>query len=139
MEIELITSYDDLQKAAKVMQVLRHQYSLEELIVAMESQIKLGYKIAVVREGDTVLSVVGFWIQQKLAWKKHLYVDDLVTAKTARSKGTGKALLDWLKAYAKEQECKQMHLDSGVQRFDAHKFYLREGFKIASHHFSIEL
>jgi len=31
----------------------------------------------------------------------------------------------------------QLHLDSGVQRYMAHKFYLREGFIIASHHFSI--
>ena len=45
--------------------------------------------------------------------------------------------MDWLKCHARENECEQIHLDSGVQRFPAHRFYLREGFDIASHHFSI--
>ncbi|MGZ5001726.1 MAG: GNAT family N-acetyltransferase, partial [Chthoniobacterales bacterium] len=30
-------------------------------------------------------------------------------------------------------------LDSGVQRFDAHRFYLMKRMKISSHHFSLEL
>jgi hypothetical protein len=42
------------------------------------------------------------------------------------------------KFYALEQGCRQLELDSGVQRFGAHRFYLREGFDISSHHFSIE-
>jgi hypothetical protein len=29
-----------------------------------------------------------------------------------------------------------VHLDSGVQRKDAHRFYEREGMKLASFHFS---
>ena len=46
-------------------------------------------------------------------------------------------MLDWLKSYAQKNDCGQIHLDSGVQNFSAHRFYLREGFNIASHHFSI--
>ena len=46
-------------------------------------------------------------------------------------------MMDWLKGHAREHGCGQIHLDSGIQRFPAHRFYLREGFNIASHHFSI--
>jgi hypothetical protein len=46
-------------------------------------------------------------------------------------------MLSWLKSHARELGCSQLHLDSGVQRFTAHRFYVREGFKISSHHFSI--
>jgi hypothetical protein len=46
-------------------------------------------------------------------------------------------MLDWLKAHALELGCRQLQLDSGVQRFGAHRFYLREGFHISSHHFAI--
>jgi hypothetical protein len=46
-------------------------------------------------------------------------------------------MIEWLKAHARELGCRQLHLDSGVQRFGAHRFYLRHGFNIASHHFSI--
>ncbi|MEH2265848.1 hypothetical protein [Nostoc sp.] len=41
--------------------------------------------------------------------------------------------------YAKNHGCKHLSLDSGVQRFGAHRFYLMERMKITSHHFGIEL
>jgi hypothetical protein len=31
--------------------------------------------------------------------------------------------------------CEQMHLDSGIQRTEAHRFYQREGMTMASLHF----
>ena len=54
-----------------------------------------------------------------------------------RSKGAGAEMMRWLKAHARELGCEQLHLDSGVQRFAAHRFCPREGFEISSHHFSI--
>jgi GNAT superfamily N-acetyltransferase len=66
-----------------------------------------------------------------------LYVDDLVTAERHRSTGAGTRMLDWLKAHALALGRRQLQLDSGVQRFGAHRFYLREGFHISSHHFAI--
>jgi GNAT superfamily N-acetyltransferase len=63
-------------------------------------------------------------------------VDDLVTAESERSKGHGKALLEWLKRLAIEDGCDAFHLDSGVQRKRAHQFYLREGMELSSYHFS---
>jgi hypothetical protein len=32
-----------------------------------------------------------------------------------------------------------LHLDSGVRRFDAHRFYLNKRMNISSHHFSMVL
>ena len=48
-------------------------------------------------------------------------------------------MLDWLKAYAKELGCQQLHLDSGVQRFATHRFYLKQRMDITCHHFAVEL
>ena len=74
-----------------------------------------------------------------LAVGKHIYVDDLVTDATTRSKGHGKLLLDWLKVEAVRLGCVRLQLDSGTQRKDAHAFYLREGLRIESFHFGIVL
>ena len=68
-----------------------------------------------------------------------VYTADLVTDDAQRSNGHGARLLQWLRVAAAEAGCDELHLDSGVQRFDAHRFYLRLGMKIASHHFSEEL
>jgi GNAT superfamily N-acetyltransferase len=86
-----------------------------------------------------VRAVAGFRIAEFLAWGRILYVDDLVTASAQRSRGHGQALFDWLVARARANGCAQLHLDSGVQRFDAHRFYLRQRMSITSHHFALQL
>ncbi|MDQ3552225.1 MAG: GNAT family N-acetyltransferase, partial [Bacteroidota bacterium] len=70
---------------------------------------------------------------------KSIYIDDLVTAPTARGKGFGGALLKYVFDEAREAGCQSVHLDSGVQRFAAHRLYLNNGFNITSHHFALEL
>ena len=67
------------------------------------------------------------------------YVDDLVTDESERSLGYGGALFDWLVAEARAEGCGKLELDSGVQRFAAHRFYLTKRMIISSHHFSLEL
>lgn len=101
-------------------------------------QRESGYLLAFVEDAG-VKSVAGFRISEFLAWGKILYVDDLVSTSAARSKGHGKLLLDWLVVRARAAGCAQFHLDSGVQRFDAHRFYLRERMIISAHHFSLAL
>src|SRR6267142_4051342 len=108
------------------------------LIAQIKEQQKGGYQLAYVESDDTVLCVAGFVVSTKLAWGKHIYIDDLVTGEHYRRSGAGGRMIDWFKSYACERGCQQIHLDSGVQNFAAHRFYLRQGFNIASHHFSIK-
>lgn len=82
-----------------------------------------------------MVAVAGFRVGENLAWGLFLYVDDLVTLPTQRSRGYGARLLAWLKERAANEGCQQMHLDSGIQRKDAHRFYEREGMTMASFHF----
>jgi GNAT superfamily N-acetyltransferase len=85
------------------------------------------------------VAVVGFRVGENLAWGRFLYVDDLVTLPGERSHGYGKALLDWLENYATQESCGQLHLDSGIQRKEAHRFYEREGLKVSSYHFAKDI
>jgi GNAT superfamily N-acetyltransferase len=84
-------------------------------------------------------AVAGFRLVEMLAWGRSLYVDDLVTDSAERSKGYGESLMRWLIDCARATGCEELHLDSGVQRFDAHRFYLAQRMKISSHHFAIDL
>jgi GNAT superfamily N-acetyltransferase len=102
-----------------------------------------GYHLAYLideQAGDgEVKAVAGFRISECLAWGKFLYVDDLVAKSRDRSKGYGGALFDWLVEYAKSEGCDQFHLDSGVQRFAAHRFYLTKRMLIEAHHFGLKV
>ena len=64
-------------------------------------------------------------------------MEDRVTGESARSLGYGGALFDWLVAESRAAGCKNFQLDSGVQRFAAHRFYLKHGMDITSHHFAM--
>ncbi len=140
MHIQIARTDTDLERISPVLRQLRHRFDTPALIAQIKTQLAEGYRLAFVESDDgQVLCVAGFVITIKLAWGRALYVDDLVTDADARSTGAGTFMMDWLKAHAREQGCAQLHLDSGVQRFDAHRFYLRERFCIASHHFSIDL
>ena len=98
-----------------------------------------GYELAYLAAG-TVKAVAGFRISENLAWGKFLYVDDLVAGSSDRSQGYGGILFDWLVDYARAAGCDEFHLDSGVQRFDAHRFYLRmDGYRGASLWFEVKI
>ena len=49
--------------------------------------------------------------------------------------GYGKLLLEWLKNRARAEGCAELHLDSGIQRKDAHRFYERNGVEASGHTF----
>ena len=68
-----------------------------------------------------------------------VYVDDLVTDENRRSTGVGHALIDGLAERARTLGATALTLDSGTQRRDAHRFYLRERFDITSFHFNKSL
>lgn len=88
---------------------------------------------------ETPVAVAGFRLGHNLAWGRFLYVDDLVTRADRRSSGHGQRLLEWLIDEAKRLECDQLHLDSGVQRHDAHRFYRRRGLVATAHHFAMPI
>ncbi len=75
------------------------------------------------RDHGKPVAAAGFRIGENLASGKHLYIDDLVTLPAVRSKGYGAALLAWLVELAKSEGAQQLHLDSGTERIDAHRFY----------------
>jgi GNAT superfamily N-acetyltransferase len=119
-----------------VMLQLRPALPFEEYLPTVKRMMQSdGYRLVALHENDVVLAVAGFRFMEKLSSGKILYVDDLNTDQRERSRGYGKALLDWLKAEARANGCVQLHLDSGVQREDAHRFYFRESLTINAYHF----
>lgn len=139
MTIHPIHSQADLLKALPVLRQLRPDLTAQTLPTLAAAMRSEGMRMALLLKDERVATVASYRIATCLAWGKHLYLYDLVTDETTRSGGCGAAMLDWLIDQARREGCVQLHLDSGVQRFDAHRFYLRHRFQITSHHFAIKL
>lgn len=122
------------------MRELRPQHvDVETFVTQVERMRTGGYQMAYLETDDIVRAVAGFRVSEKLSAGKFLYVDDLVTRATDRSLGYGGLLFDWLVEYAAAHDCAQFQLDSGVQRFAAHRFYLQKGMDITCHHFGMAI
>jgi len=139
MRIALAREDHEIQSCYQVMAELRPHVMPDEFLSRVKKQSEVGdYKLAYVLDGE-VKAVAGFRISECLGWGKFLYLDDLVSKSSDRSKGYGGALFDWLVEHAKENGCDAFHLDSGVQRFGAHRFYLNKRMIIGAHHFTLKL
>jgi GNAT superfamily N-acetyltransferase len=138
--VRTLTTDDDILAARRVMRQLRPQISETSYLETVRRMMKTdGYLQAAVFEGEAVVAVAGYRFMEMLFSGKTLYVDDLNTDEARRSRGHGKMLMDWLKREAKDRQCMQLQLDSGVQREQTHRFYFREGLTINSYHFRIDL
>lgn len=119
---------------------LRPHLARSEFVTRVQRQIRNhGYVLVYLSTEGQVVAAAGYRITEFLAWGRTFYVDDLVTPAVSRNLGYGGKLLDWLIEKAKESLCDQFHLDSGVQRHDAHRLYLSRKLQISSHHFSKQL
>jgi GNAT superfamily N-acetyltransferase len=140
VKIAIAESEADVRRCYEVMRELRtHIATVDEFLERVRRQQEQGYLLAYLEAADQVRAVAGYRYMDMLFHGRVLYVDDLVTREADRSAGYGGRLFDWLVEQARQRDCDFLDLDSGVQRFDAHRFYLMKRMKIASHHFSLPL
>ena len=137
--IHVAAGEEEIRRCFPVLKQLRLHLDESAMVRQVMRQQAQGYFLAFLESESEVRSVAGYRFLENLASGKLMYVDDLVTDLEDRSRGFGQMLFDWLVAEARNNGCGQLTLDSGVQRFGAHRFYLRKGMDIVSHHFAMRL
>jgi GNAT superfamily N-acetyltransferase len=139
MNVALATTDAEIERCFPVMQQLRPHLVSTEFVARVRRQQAEGYRLAYLGDAGAVCAVAGFRIFDKLHSGRTLYVDDLVTDAAQRSRGYGENLFTWLVTHARAEGCDGLDLDSGVQRFGAHRFYLNRRMDLTSHHFFLDL
>jgi GNAT superfamily N-acetyltransferase len=138
--IAIAKSVDEIRECHAVMRELRtHIHNAERLAERVERQQREGYQLAYLTVDDEIRAVAGYRLMESLFSGKFLYVDDLVTREGDRSRGYGGELFDWLMQQARQNGCESLELDSGIQRSEAHRFYLLKRMHISSYHFRIKI
>ena len=140
IDIRLANTPEEIRHCHPVMLELRPPFQdPEQFVQRVLRQQKQGYLLAFLESEGDVCAVAGYRFLESLFSEKFLYVDDLVTRESSRSLGFGGDLLDWLIEQARVHGCENLELDSGVQRFDAHRFYFSKRMSISSYHFRIKI
>ncbi len=136
---EIITANknEDIALCFPVYRELRSQLIDEDsFIKQILRQQEAGFKLIFTKDSTTVVACAGYRLLEMFGWGKMIYIDDLITKEDARGKGYGRHLLNYIEEQARLLNCKEIHLDSGYQRHNAHRLYLRQGFQLSCHHFS---
>src|SRR5213082_2824160 len=139
-QITIANTPAQIRRCHPVMRQLRPLFQdPEHFVERVLRQQKQRYLLAFLEFDGEVRAVAGYRFLESLFSGKFLYVDDLVTQAADRSLGFGGKLFDWLVEQARANNCENLELDSGVQRFDAHRFYLLKRMNISSYHFRIKI
>ena len=137
--IRIANTDQEIFQCFPAMKQLRTHLNDSTFVATIRKQQQGGYQLVFLEDDSRVVAAAGFRVLDKLDVGRSLYVDDLVTDTTQRSSGHGKRLFDWLVQRARAENCVGMELDCGVQRFDAHRFYLTNRMFISSHHLALKV
>ena len=139
-KIRFAQSEKEIENCWDVVSVLRPHLLKEKFIQQVHEMQQEGYQMLYIaipeNKREKVVAVAGYRNMQMLYSGKIIYIDDLCTLPDHRGKGYAGLLLDYIHQLAKDTGKVAVHLDSGYQRNDAHRLYLKKGYKLACHHFS---
>lgn len=129
----------DFDRAFPVIVQLRPRLTPETFRTQVRKQMTQCYRMVALEVDGEIRALGGYRLIDYLWVGRAMYVDDLVTDERERSQGHGERLLGWLRETALADGCVQLHLDSGLHRDRAHRFYFRQGMIIDDFHFVMQL
>lgn len=139
LQIEEIDD-DGLAQTWSVMAQLRPHLSEADYVATVgRMRVTDGFRIFAAMRDGAFVGVAGVRPMELLYCGRILQIDDLVVSDAERSTGVGKALVDHVKAVARTEGRGEVHLDSGLARAEAHRFYDREGFERLGYHFRMRI
>ncbi|MDX5474433.1 MAG: GNAT family N-acetyltransferase [Bacillaceae bacterium] len=121
--IKFLESEKELLEGYHVLKELRTSLSEIDFFKRLAIMQKEGYKLLGLEEDGQLVAVAGIISLTNFYHGKHIYIYDLVTKSSVRSKGYGEKLLDYIIEMGKENGYENITLSSGLQREAAHRFY----------------
>ena len=138
------TRHVDTEAEVKVcyelMRQLRPQLaSAQDFVERWRRQATEGYRLLAIWQQSKPVAIAGYRVQNSLMHGKHLYVDDLVTEETHRSRGFGSVLMERLTAEGRTCGCGKLVLDTALANTLAHRFYYRQGLLATALRFNVPI
>jgi GNAT superfamily N-acetyltransferase len=123
VQIRELTSEVDLRRAYPVMHELRTHLDEDAYMALLDEMVPRGYRMIALEADGEIAALAGITRAVNLYYGQYIWVFDLITTETGRSKGYGLELLSHIEGMARADGCDTIALSSGHQRLDAHRFY----------------
>ena len=118
-----LTTIKQWVQAFPVMKQLRTDITEHTYLNLLNEMRKEGYRLFAFSINEQIVSLAGFCIRTNFYNKRHVYIYDLITDSSHRSRGYGENLLIYIHQWSLENGAEIVALESGVQRTEAHRFY----------------
>ena len=125
MDFRTLTTHREIADAYPLMATLRDRIRPDTFVEEVRRQQRDGYELIGGFDGDRLVALAGFRRGHTLSRGPHLFVDDLVTDESARGRGHGRAMMEFVIERARSEGLPRVYLDS---RNTARGFYERVGF-----------
>ena len=119
---ELLTDAD-FEAAFDVMHELRTHLDRSKYLELLAEMRPRGYRLIAAEDGGKIVALAGISQGVNFYYGHYVWVYDLITAETDRSKGHGLVLLQHVEQLARDSGCETLALSSAFHRLDAHRFY----------------
>lgn len=113
------------------------EYQIDEALLRARFQemFTQNYECFGVFLKDELIGVFGLWFMTRHYAGKSCEPDHVILKPEYQSKGIGKEIFEFIFRYSKEKGCETSELNSYVQNFKSHKFYMNNGYVIKGYHF----
>ncbi|MCB7481431.1 GNAT family N-acetyltransferase [Christiangramia sediminis] len=105
---------------------------LKERLLEMFDQ---NYECFGIYKADEMIGVFGLWFMTRHYAGRACEVDHIYIEDPYQRKGVGKALMEFIHQFAESKGCETMELNTYVENFGSHKFYMNLGYIIRGYHF----
>lgn len=93
------------------------------------------YECAAIYDGEKLIGIAGLWFCTRHYSGRSVELDHVFIDDDYRRKGLGKKFMKCIYDYAVQKGCQASELNTYVQNYPSHKFYMNEGFDILGYHF----
>jgi len=105
---------------------------LEQRLLDMFEQ---NYECFGIYRSNQLVGIFGLWFMTRHYAGRSCEVDHIYIEEDLQCTGIGKQLFYFIDEYSRSKNCETIELNSYVENFRSHKFYMNLGFVIRGYHF----
>ncbi len=113
------------------------EYQTEESLLRsrMGEMFEQNYECFAIYLNEEVIGTFGLWFMTRHYAGKSCEVDHVFVKPKYQNRGFGREIFEYIFNYSKEKGCETNELNSYVQNFKSHKFYMNLDYVIKGYHF----
>lgn len=109
--------------------------SIEALQERLLEMFEQNYECFGIYKSGELVGVFGLWFMTRHYAGRTCEVDHIYIDENLQGSGVGTQLFQFIEQYAVKKQCETIELNSYVENFRSHKFYMNLGFVIRGYHF----